>query len=179
MRPFFISAGAITNYQPIVMRRRLQTTRRHTDCTDRKIFGRRNRYASAVQTVTGTPVVDNESVLRAPKSGNGGSVLVAVFDLGAEQMNSSRRSCVSCIFLGGSAPVFESNDRIIVYNYPSLSTQRGLAAPNCATECKLSFGQISFFRFIVQFKRNCGPFAISRDQPICLLHRTIRCGGAK
>lgn len=32
--------------------RRLQTTRRHTDCTDRKIFGRRNRYARAAHCHT-------------------------------------------------------------------------------------------------------------------------------
>lgn len=52
--PFFISAGAITNYQPNVMRRRLQGIK-HTDCTARWIFGRRNRYALAAPMVTGTP----------------------------------------------------------------------------------------------------------------------------
>lgn len=40
------------------MRRRLQT-HEHTDCTSRGILGRRNRYALAAQTITGTPVVGN------------------------------------------------------------------------------------------------------------------------
>lgn len=83
------------------MRRRLQGIP-HTDCTDRVNLGRRNRYALAAATITGTPAVDNESASRAPKSGNGGSFS----EVGAEQMNSSRRSCVNYIFSGGSAPVF-------------------------------------------------------------------------
>lgn len=57
------------------MRRRLQTTRQNTDCTDRYAFGRRNRYALAAQTVTGTSAVDNNPASKAPESGNGGPFL--------------------------------------------------------------------------------------------------------
>ena len=61
---------------------------------------------------TGTPVVDNEPVSMAPESGNGGRFPAALLDWGAERLNSSRRSCVTYVFPGGSAPVFKTTDRI-------------------------------------------------------------------
>lgn len=42
------------------MRRRLQGIK-HTDCTARTIFGRRNRYAPTATTITGTPFFDLSS----------------------------------------------------------------------------------------------------------------------
>ena len=60
--PLFIFDGRI-NHPHIshVMRRRFQTKERHTDCTCRTIFGRRNRYASAVRTSSGTPAVTDNT----------------------------------------------------------------------------------------------------------------------
>lgn len=49
--------GAITNYQPNVMRRRFTAIRHHTDCTCRSIFGRRNRYAHAYAAPTETAII--------------------------------------------------------------------------------------------------------------------------
>ena len=58
--PCFFSYGAhhLPTFQ--VMRRRLQGTK-HTDCTARRIFGRRNRYALTAPMVTGTPFFDLSS----------------------------------------------------------------------------------------------------------------------
>lgn len=41
---------------------------------------------------TGTPAVDNNPASKAPESGNGGPFP----EVGAEHLNSSRRSCVTC-----------------------------------------------------------------------------------
>lgn len=132
------------------MRRRLQGIK-HTDCTARRIFGRRNRYAPTAPTITRTPTVDNEPVSRAPKSGNGGLFLVAVLNLGTEYLNFSHLSWVFCVFFSGSVPVFESIDRIVVYNYLSqnLSTLGGPAAQFGAAEC----GSVSVQR------RSVAPFS--------------------
>ena len=165
------------------MRRRHQGIQ-HTDCTARVIFGRRNRYAFAATAITGTPAVDNEPASRAPKSGNGG----LFSEVGAERLNSSRRSCVIYSFSAVPHPffhfrkfnsiasikriseglicppphnpvrrsftkgyVFESIDRIVVYNYLSqnLSTLGGPAAQFGAAEC----GSVSVQR------RSVAPFS--------------------
>lgn len=147
---FYSIAGRIIHQTFQVMRRRLQGIR-HTDCTARMILGRRNRYAPAATTITKTPAVDNEPVSRAPKSGNGGLFLVAVLNLGTEYLNFSHLSWVFCVFFSGSVPVFESIDRIVVYNYLSqnLSTLGGPAAQFGAAEC----GSVSVQR------RSVAPFS--------------------
>lgn len=141
---FYIHTGRNHHQTFQVMRRRLQGIK-HTDCTARRIFGRRNRYALAAPMVTGTPAA-NKSVYNNLIFYRGGS-----FFWGAEHLNSSRRNWGSRVSLGGSAPIFESIDRIVVYNYLSqnLSTLGGLAAQFGAAEC----GSVSVQR------RSVAPFS--------------------
>lgn len=65
---FMIFRGALTNYQPNVMRRRFTAIRHHTDCTCRSIFGRRNRYVPSVQMIPNRNAVHEDRTL-----GHGGA----------------------------------------------------------------------------------------------------------
>lgn len=69
--------------------RRLQATRPHTDCTDRIILGRQNRYAQSVQTTMETFVGISGPVRLVPKSGNDRTF--PFYRMGAEQVNLSSR----------------------------------------------------------------------------------------
>lgn len=53
---------------------------------------------------TGTPAVDNNPASKALESGNGGLFP----EVGAEHLNSSRRSCVTCFFSAVPHPFFHS-----------------------------------------------------------------------
>ena len=102
---FFIYWGAQPSSTFHVMRRRLQRMK-HTDCTDRGIFGRRNRYAFAALTLTGTPAVDNKPASMVPESGNSG----LFSDVGAGYSNSSclQVKSVTMYFFGLSRTRFFS-----------------------------------------------------------------------
>lgn len=56
------------------------------------IDGKSVRVYTPPFSATGTPAVDNNPASKAPESGNGG----LFSEVGAEHLNSSRRSCVTC-----------------------------------------------------------------------------------
>ena len=60
------------------------------------IGGKSVRVCAPPFARTGTPAVGGRDTRPVPRFDCGGSFLVAVFDLGAEHLNSSRRSCVTC-----------------------------------------------------------------------------------
>lgn len=67
--PLFYFCGRNHHQTFQVMRRRLQGIK-HTDCTARTIFGRRNRCALAVQAAMETLGGIYDPALKAPESGN-------------------------------------------------------------------------------------------------------------
>ena len=93
---------------------------------------------------TGTPAVDNNPASKAPESGNGGPFP----EVGAEHLNSSRRSCVTCISLGGSAPVFKvRNFNYIIAKITVNPVSEGFICPPPHNPVRRSFAaRLSVFR---------------------------------
>ena len=77
---------------------------------------------------TGTPAVDNNPASKAPESGNGGPFP----EVGAEHLNSSRRSCVTYFFSAVLHPFFSNNSPTIIIESPGPTECRPAAQSGAA-----------------------------------------------
>ena len=86
------------------------------------------RVCVSSSAVTRTPAVDNNPASKAPKSGNG-----RLFsELGAEHLNSSRRSCVTYFFSAVPHPFFSNNSPTIIIESPGPTECRPAARSGAA-----------------------------------------------
>ena len=86
------------------------------------------RVCVSSSAVTRTPAVDNNPASKAPKSGNG-----RLFsELGAEHLNSSRRSCVTYFFSAVPHPFFSNNSPTIIIESPGPTECRPAAQSGAA-----------------------------------------------
>ena len=125
---------------------------------------------------TGTPAVDNNPASKAPESGNGGLFP----EVGAEHLNSSRRSCVTCFFSAVPHPFFNfRNFNNVPATDLAVSLGQGPTGPPPHNPVRRSFATGDIFQSTsAEARRNAplhdpvrrrsiGPFAIpGRDSKV-------------
>ncbi len=122
---FYFLRARIRHPTFTAMRRWLQTTRQHATCTGRKISGRRNLSALAVQMAMETVVGISDPICLGPKYGNDRAV--SFYCTGTEQMSSSNLSCVSICF-ASVLYKFQAMSRLIVKTVQKLERMIGRAS---------------------------------------------------